>query len=189
MLVAVGLGWLGWVLPVPGGSLVVPTAVVTAVGTALAGACRLATRSRPLAASLVGVTVVAAVWTFAFSLPATLAWDPAASVQARAALAQLAGGPRDRYGVPLHPCTTVSAGHVGPMTAPYRHCAVSTPQGHVVLFTAVGSPRRGLAYTDVGSATFPDECSRHLTGYWWMFTAPTGGTGGCPIGYGFDGGG
>jgi hypothetical protein len=189
VLVAVGLGWLGWVLPVPGGSLVVPTAVVAAVGTALAGVCWLGTRSRLLAASVVGVTAVAAVWTFAFSLPAALAWDPGATTQARAALAQLAGGPRDRYGVPLHPCATVSAGQVGPMAAPYRHCAVSTPEGHFVLFTTVGRPRQGLGYTDVGPATFPDECSRHLTGAWWMFTAPHGGTGWCPVGYRFDGGG
>ena len=189
VLVAVGLGWLGWVLPVPGGTLVVPTAVVAAVGTALAGACWLGTGSRALGASVVGVTAVAAVWTFAFALPATLAWDPGATSQARAALARLADGPRARDGVPLQPCATVAVGRVGPMSAPYRHCAVSSPEGHFVLFTAVGRPLQGLGYTDIGSATFPDECSRHLTGAWWMFTASHGGIGGCPIGYRFDGGG
>jgi hypothetical protein len=74
---------------------------------------------------------------------------------------------------------------VGPINAPYSRCAVSTPEGHFVLFTAVGH-NGGIGFTDRFAATFQDECTRHLTGKWWMFTSETKGTpGGCPIGYQF----
>jgi len=56
------------------------------------------------------------------------------------------------------------------------------------MFTATGGPTLGLGYTNLGGAAFPDECSRHLTGEWWMFAGTTSGTGDCPIGYQFNGG-
>ena len=188
-LVAIGLAYLGWVLPSPGGSLVVPTSVVLGIGCAAGIACWIITGRWATTAAVLGVTVLAAVWTFSFSLPARIAWDSNATSQAQTALQHLASSPRNPYGVPLRPCSTMGTGSVGPIDAPYRECAVSTPEGHFVIFTAAELTGRGLGYTDIGAATFPDECSRHLTGEWWMFTRESSGTGGCPIGYQFHGGG
>jgi hypothetical protein len=189
MLVAIVLGYLGWVLPSPGGSLVVPTLIVFGIGCAAGIACWIIAGSWVTAVAVVGVTVLASVWTFSFSLPASVAWDSNATSQAQTALQQLASSPRNQYGVPLRPCSTRTTGSVGPIGAPYRQCSVSTPEGHFVIFTAGGLTGRGLGYTDVGAATFPDQCSRHLTGEWWMFTRDSSGTSGCPIGYQFHGGG
>jgi hypothetical protein len=67
---------------------------------------------------------------------------------------------------------------------------VSSWEGHIVLYFALGAvPVRGIGYTDVGAAAFPDECSRHLVGRWWMFVGDGGGGGPCPFGYRFHGGG
>jgi len=188
-LAAIVLGYLGWVLPGPGGSLAVPTLIVAGIGCATGIACWMITGSRATAVAILGVTVLASVWTFAFSLPASLLWSPDATAQATTALQQITSSPRNQFGVPLQPCSTMTTGSVGPIDAPYRHCAVSTPEGHFVIFTSAGLTGRGLGYTDIGAATFPNECSRHLTGNWWMFTADSSGTGGCPIGYQFHGGG
>jgi len=188
-LVTVALGYLGRVLLVPGGSLAVPASIVGAIGGAVAALGWMVTRSRATAAAALAPAVIASEWTFSFALPVSMAWDGGATPQARADLRHLASSPRSRFGIPLHPCTTVGAGHVGSIDAPYRACSVGTPEGHVVVFTAAGRSTRGIAYTDIGSATFPDACARHLTGNWWMFTQDGGGTGRCPIGYGFHGGG
>ncbi len=188
-LVAIVLGYLGWVLPSPGGSLVIPTLIVFGIGCVAGIACWIITGSRATAVAILGVTVLASVWTFSFSLPASVIWGSNATSQAHTALQQLASSPRNQYGVPLRPCSTRTTGSVGPIGAPYRQCAVSTPEGHFVIFTAAGRTGRGLGYTDIGAATFPDQCSRHLTGEWWMFTEDSSGTGGCPIGYQFHGGG
>jgi len=187
--VAIVLGYLGWVLPSPGGSLVVPTLIVFGIGCAAGIACWIIPGSWATAVAVLGVTVLASVWTFSFSLPASMAWDSNATSQAQTALQQLASAPRNQYGVPLRPCSTMVTGSIGPIGAPYRQCPVSTPEGHFVIFTTAGLTGRGLGYTDVGAATFPDECSRHLTGEWWMFTQDSSGAGGCPIGYQFHGGG
>ena len=61
-----------------------------------------------------------------------------------------------------------------------------TPEGHLATFSA---GHGGLASTDVGAATFEDQCSRHLAGDWRMFTPESNGLGGCPFGYSFGGGG
>lgn len=186
---AILLGYLGWVLPSPGGSLVVPTLVVFAIGSIAGLACWIVTGSTATTLAAVTITIVASVWTFLFSLPATVSWGSNATAQAQEALVRLDSGPRSSVGLPLHPCSTVVSGSVGGIDAPYRQCAVSTPQGHFVIFTAVGQRTRGLTYTDVGAGTFQDQCTHHLIGEWWMFTGSTDGMGGCPIGYQFHGGG
>jgi hypothetical protein len=188
VVLAVLLGYLGWVLPSAGGSLAFPTLIVFGIGCAVGFVYLIITGSRATAVAFAAITVAASVWTFAYSLPASVAWDSTATSQAQAALLRLTSSPRSQYGIPLHPCSTKYAGSVGPINAPYRECAVSTPEGHFVIFTFAGQNGRGLAYTDRGAATFLDECSRHLTGKWWMFTKSTSGTGDCPIGYQFHGG-
>ncbi len=186
--IAIVLGYLGWVLPSPGGSLVFPTLIVFGSGCASGIVYWIITGGRATAVTVAAITVTASVWTFAYSLPTSVAWDSSATSQAQAALLQLSSSPRSHYGIPLHPCSTKLIGRVGPINAPYRECAVSTPEGHFVLFTVAGQNARGVGYTDRGAATFLDECSRHLTGEWWMFTRSTSGTGDCPIGYQFNGG-
>ncbi len=188
VVTAVVLGSLGWVLLDPGGSLAVPTLIVFGVGCAIAITYWIVTGSGSTAVALAAVTLAASVWTFALAIPASVVLDPSADAQAHAAFAQLASSPKSRYGIPVHPCSTKVAGSVGPLDAPYRVCAVSSAEGHFVLFTAIGPPARGLGFTDVGAATFLDECARHLVGQWWMFTARSPGTGDCPFGYQFHGG-
>jgi hypothetical protein len=191
------LGYLGWVLPSPGGSLAVPTAIVGAVGAAAAGVAWVVACFRPswrdlwaFAVTTLVLTVLAVVWTFQFSLAAAMAWDLHATPSAKSFLLQVQRGPHHANGVPVDPCTTVPTGSIGPLHAPYQECAVSSPEGHFVLFTAIGTgPVRGLGYTDGGAATFQDECSRHLVGQWWMFVQESSGTGLCPFGYRFHGGG
>jgi hypothetical protein len=189
------LGYLGWVLPSPGGSLLVPTAVVAAAGAAVAFVSWVVACFRPawrnlwaFAVAVVACTALAAVWTFEFSLPVAMAWDTGATPSAQRTLLQAQHAPINAGGVPYLPCSTVETGSIGPLPAPYRVCAISSPEGHFVIYTAVGtSPVRGVAYTDVGAATFPDECSRHLVGPWWMFVGGASGSG-CPFGYRFHGG-
>jgi len=190
--VAAVLGYLGWELPRPGASLVVPTLIVLGVGCVLATvglAYWIVSGRGAIALSIIATTLVACIWTFECSLPVAMALDTGATARAQTALEQLNSSPRSKYGIPLHPCSSEVVGSVGPLRAPYRQCAVSTPEGHFVLYTSGTGTSRGIGFTDVGAATFPDACSRHLIGPWWMFTAPTGGEGQCPIGYSFHGGG
>jgi len=197
-------GVLGWVLPTPGGSLIVPTAIVAGVGVGIAvgGATFLRLRGatgRPglFAGSIVLLGVLASVWTFQFSLPTQMALDTGASSQAEQALLQVQRGRTNPDGVPLHPCRVVRSGNIGPLTAPYTQCATSTgvaafgrTRVNFVFFTPVETRLRGLAYTNFGPATFLDECYRHLVGDWWMFNQgdPTNPAVPCPIGYKFHGG-
>lgn len=70
--------------------------------------------------------------------------------------------------IPVPPCSVVKSGAVGPLLAPYKVCAVSTAEGHIVRYTAlIGSPRHGVSYSDRGPESFLDECYQHLTGKWW----------------------
>jgi hypothetical protein len=195
IVIGVVLGYVGWVLPEPGGSVVGPAAVVLGIGVAVTviGAA-VAYVVRPqgelaFVAVMAVLTGLAIVWTWALALPVQMAWDGGATGQAQAALQRVEDGPKVR-GVPRWPCVDVTTGHVGPLAAPYRECAVATSEGHFVTFTVAGSkPVRGIGYTDIGAATFEDECYRHLTGRWWMFVADASGIGNCPIGYRFHGGG
>jgi hypothetical protein len=190
------LGYLGWTLPTPGGSLVVPTLIVAGVGlgvcaTATVVAFRIPRRRRVarFVGPLVILTLVASAWTFAFSLPARMAWDSSATARAKAILFGLNQGDVTKSVSP-QPCTTVTAGSIGPLDAPYRECATSTAEGHLVTFTAVGIRSRGIAYTDRGPETFLDQCYKHLDGSWYMFTRgnPSTPATPCPIGYAFHGG-
>jgi hypothetical protein len=161
------LGFLGWTLPTYGGSLVVPTMVVFGSGAVLVlvswALASIRRQLRPLRVSsvIVGVfTIAASIWTFGFSLPASLAWDRGATQAAQLMLAQV--GKTATHGVaPLQPCTDVTHGSIGSLQAPYSQCPEYTPEGHFVY--------------------------RHLVGQWWMFVGDAA-SGSCPIGYQFHGG-
>ena len=183
------LGCLGWVLPSPGGSLVIPTLIVFGIGCLVAVALWIATGGRAVVVSLIGIAGVASLWTFAFSLPASLAWNSGATVQALAALSRPNPPTTNPADESYLPCSVVRSGAVGPLDAPYQVCVTSFNSVHIVSFKTLGSPYRGLTYTDVGASSFPDECSRHLIGMWWMFVGDTGRIGNCPFGYQFHGGG
>ena len=138
-------------------------------------------------------TVPAAIWTFECALPAAIKWSDATG-QAQDALSLLQHSAQNRHGtVPPQPCVVHFTGSVGPLAAPYKECAIWTPVGHLVTFMA-NSPKAsgGLVYTDRPSASFEDECARHLVGDWWMFAPSTdsnGNPGSCYFGYRFAGGG
>ncbi len=195
VVIGVALGYVGWVVPEPGGSVVVPAAVVLGIGvavTVIGATVAYVVRPRgglTFVAVMAVLTGLAIVWTWALALPAQMAWGGGATAQAQAALQRVEDGPKVR-GIPRWPCVDVTTGRVGPLAAPYRECAVATSEGHFVTFTVAGSdPARGIGYTDIGAATFEDECYRHLTGRWWTFVADASGIGNCPIGYRFHGGG
>jgi hypothetical protein len=186
-LVTFVLGYLGWVLPSPGRSVIIPTLIVAGIGCAVGLMFWIITGDGTGTIALVAVAAVASVWTWSFSLPASLTWASNATHQAQSALSRLASTSTGDHG---QQCADIRTGQLGPMRAPYRQCAGFTMSGDYVVFTAAGQTTRGLAYTDRGGATFEDECSRHLVGKWWMFTAETSQTSGdCPIGYQFHGGG
>ncbi len=200
VLIGVGLGALGTALVTPGQSLARPTAIVAAVGAAIALVAWTAASFRAgrqagwiFAVGIVAVTVLAGIWTFEFALPVAIEWSDA-TAQAEGALSQLQHSPLNRHGtVPPHPCVEHTTGSVGPLAAPYTECAIWTPEGHLVRFAANGpNAQGGLVYTDRPSASFPDECARHLVGKWWMFASSTdsnGDPGSCYLGYRFAGGG
>jgi hypothetical protein len=181
--VTINLGYLGWVLPSVGGSLAIPTLIVLGIGCAIAVGWWISFRDWAVVIAVIAITIGASVWTFAFSLPTSLAWDSGATVQVQRAVALTNAGPK-RNGIPQQPCTNILTGHIGALGAPYSVC-VDSPS--LVTFTSMTRPFRGYSYTDQGAA-FPDECSKHLFGKWWMFVADVSGIGDCPIGYQFHGG-
>jgi hypothetical protein len=199
VFVGIALRALGTELVTPGHSLAVPTAIVAAVGGGIVlvswvVASFRATRQAGwiLAVGSGVVTVLACLWTFEFAIPAAIEWSNA-TAQAQGVLSRLQHSPQNFHGtVPPQPCTVHATGSVGPLGAPYRECAVWTPVGHAVTFTAAGpNASGGLVYTDRPSAFFADECARHLVGSWWMVAPSTdsdGDPGSCYIGYRFHGG-
>jgi hypothetical protein len=194
MVIGLVLGYLGWVLPIPGESFLAPTLIVAGVGVTamtLGGLLGLHPRFqsfRVFGATVLVFTVAACIWTYAFSVPASVAWDATANHQAQSVLARVNAEPKSGAGIPLRACWTVRIGTIGALESPYTECGVSTHEGHFVIFTSVRHPKGGLGYTDIGSATFPDACDRHLTGKWWAFSNETNGEGNCPVGYRFQGG-
>lgn len=196
-LIGILLGYLGWTLPRPGGSLIFPTLIVAATGASTVAVSVAFAIWRPrrlrlvtLAPLLTVFTVIAAVWTFQFSLRASMAWDASATPRAQAVLFGLNHG-NENETVPPHPCSYIATGSIGPLVAPYRQCAISTSEGHFVTFTAAGSmPSRGISYTDRGPETFLEECYKHLVGHWWMFVGAdlSNPASPCPFGYQFHGG-
>lgn len=174
------LGILGWVLPVVGRSLAVPSLIVCGVGVVVVLGSWLALGAWKLTAALAAITVGASVWTFAFSLPTAMILDTGANSQTQAALALSNGGE--------NPCLKVSTGSVGPISVPYNRCVWSSNvNGYLVTYASAG--RVGIAFTNESGSAFPDECARHLTGEWWMYTQEVRGVGNCPIGYQAHGGG
>jgi hypothetical protein len=200
VLTGIGLGILGTRLVTPGQSLAIPTAIVAAVGGGLVLVSWVVASFRTgrqagwiFAATTLVVTVLACLWTFEFALPAGIEWSDA-TTQAQDALNLVQRSPLNVHGtVPQYPCTTHTNGSIGPLDAPYKECSIWTPAGHLVEFNAIGpGAHGGLVYTDRPSASFEDECSRHLVGSWWMFapsTVSNGDPGTCYIGYTFSGGG
>lgn len=191
------LGYLGWTLPDVGGSVIVPTLIVFAIGAILtiAGSAlvRLLDLLRVLAISSLVITVLATIWTFQFSLAMRLQFSNA-TAQAIAVLNSAEHSSSNLHGtVPVQPCTVHASGSIGPLPAPYRECVTYTTEGHSVRFTRVGSESGGLAYiVDLGRNVdaFPDECVRPLIGHWSMVTVPkSDGSSLCPIGYKDSGGG
>jgi hypothetical protein len=190
---------LGWILPSPGGSLLVPTLVVLGIGVVLAGsnwvlACFVPKR-RGLWTFTVAtgvLTLLASIWTFWFSLPTAMWLDTGASRQAQSALVKLSQEPRTGNGLQINNCWTVETGSIGPLGAPYRECAIATTvvgRPFVdVSFVPLASPEHSLEYTNSGTEAFLDLCYRHLIGLWWMTTWDHSGIGDCPIGYQFHGG-
>ncbi len=152
LVVGIVLGYVGWVLPSPGGSLVVPMLIVLGIGLVLAGCSWIFACFRPgrrdcwTFAVTVGILgLLAAAWTFWFSLPVAMWSDSGAEQQAQHALVTLSREPVNANGVPVDHCWTIETGKIGPLGAPYRECAIST--------TVLGKPFVEVSFTPVGSAS------------------------------------
>jgi hypothetical protein len=199
VVIGIALGLLGTVLVAPGQSLAVPTAIVGAVGGGIVLVSWVVASFRArrqagwvLAVGVAVVTVLACLWTFEFALPAAIEWSNA-TAQAQDTFNRLQHSSQNSHGtLPPQPCTVHDSGSIGPLTAPYKECAVWTPEGHALTFVSTGqNTSGGLVYTDRPSAFFADECERHLIGNWWMFapsTVSNGDPGSCYYGYEFHGG-
>lgn len=197
LVVCLLLGYVGFVLPAPGGSLLGPAGLVAAIGVLVAaiGGTYLFVRGARVQAGwfmsiVILLTAGASVWTFEFALPARMAWDASAPSQAQQALRQAQRGPVNA------PCRVLRAGSIGPLGAPYNECPVTYASGfgsrvNIVRFTRLGTTTQGVAYTNIGPATFDDECYRHLAGDWWAFNGGdlSNPSDPCPFGYAFHGGG
>ena len=188
------LWFIGWNIPSVGGSVLAPALLVLVIGVVVAALSWVVACWRPrytglwvFAPSVLVVALLSCFWTLDLALPARLAWSTNATGVAEQALAHVRHQSADRHGVaPASGCTEVVTGSVGPLRAPYSECPVWTNEGHFVTF---GAGSGGLAFTDIGAATFEDECYRHLEGQWWMYTRETSTEGTCPFGYRFGGGG
>ena len=177
-LVPLLLGYLGWILPSVGGSVVIPTLIVFGIGLLIVIiGCAVAMdrpRWKPFAIGAVIATVLASIWTFQFSLALQIQFSNA-TAQAKAAL-QRSYSSQD--GIPV--CTVQASGSLGPLSAPYRECV----SGQMVTFNPVGNQTARLIYADNGSVDLQDACVRPLMGGWTMFTALSDAAA-CPNGYKF----
>lgn len=200
VVIGIALGVLGTMLVTPGQSLAVPTAIVGAVGGGIVLASWVVASFRArrqagwiLAVGAAVVTVLACLWTFEFALPTAIEWSNATE-HAQDTFNKLHHSSQNSHGtLPPQPCILHDSGAVGPLSAPYKECAIWSPEGHALTFVS-SSPSNsgGLVHTDRPSAFFADECERHLTGNWWMFapsTVSNGDPGSCYYGYQFHGGG
>jgi hypothetical protein len=182
-------GFIGFTFVTPGASLATICALLVAIGVlalALAWAAlrKLGTRV-PLAVFAAGTVLLGAAaiwWTWAFAMPAALQWDAGATPRALAALQGI--------GNEKSVCVNVTSGAIGPLTPPFRQCAINGAPGSTVEYTALSgttpaSPYRGLLFSFAPEATFSDECSRHLVGHWYASTSDPSGL----IGYTCHGGG
>jgi hypothetical protein len=115
--VGIGLGALGTALVTPRQSLAVPTAWVAGIGGAIVLVSWVVASFRAghqagwiFAVSVAVVTVLAAIWTFEFALPAAIEWSDA-TVQAQEALSLIQHSPQNDSGtVPPQPCVVHTTG-------------------------------------------------------------------------------
>jgi hypothetical protein len=121
---------------------------------------------------------MAIIWTFFGVLPASVIWNSSGPQLAATASGGSNGG-----------CRLVTSGSVGLIDAPYNVC-VDTFNGATAVRFATADGKSGYLYLTATSSSgwFPDECSRHLIGKWWIFGSGDG-IGDCPFGYQFHGGG
>ncbi len=201
IIVGLILGYLGWIFPIPGGSVVGPSLEILGIGFAIVAAAIVAIIFAPaswlpwLSTFLVAqfiVTIVMSVWAYGFPLKVAMAiQQPRADLAAEGYLHSLNHG-NLQMNVPSTPCRVVNTGHIGPLEAPYQECAFSTAEGHFINFTSAKPGTKGrLTYTDVELKTFADMCYRHLVGRWYTSTLPHLEQPGypCPMGYSFHGSG
>jgi hypothetical protein len=133
ILVGLALGYLGWVLPTPGDSFLVPTLVVAGVGVVLVlvvGIFALHPFHQSLwvfCLTVLVFTIAASIWTYEFSVPASVAWDTNATHQAQLVLARVNAEPKTVNGVPSKACWTVWSGSIGSLRAPYSECGGGVP--------------------------------------------------------------
>jgi hypothetical protein len=176
-------GYVAFVIESPGTSLAGHSLLVAAIPVVVAAFGWLSLRSKGrklrviFATSILIAGFLATWWAWAFAMPAAMTWDNRATLDAVAATS----------GIPPEKsvCVQVTSGAIGPLSAPYRRCALTGPPGSIVEYFARGStdPTRGLIF-DEGPAP-SDECVRHLTGHWYAFTNNPSGM----IGYTCRGGG
>lgn len=178
-------GLLGWLLVRPGSSVLVPTAevAVLAILPFVIGMAALSfSDNRQLHRLFIGLFGVlgpmAIAWTFFGVLPASVIWNSSGPQLAATATTGSNGG-----------CRLVTSGSIGLIDAPYNVCVTTFNGGTGVRFAAADG-KSGYVYLTATSSSgwFPDECSRHLIGKWWMFGSSDG-IGDCPFGYQFHGGG
>ncbi len=183
ILVGLVEGLVGWELQSPGGSLAIPclkvgviAVSVLLVGTWLLGRLEQKRACRAFVAASVCFGVVAVWWTYAFALPAAMAWDAGATPMATSSLIGApANGSR---------CTTINSGSIGPMQAPFTQCASNASTGPVVFYGAVSNQDEGLAFVEgsMRDTLGGYACVRHLVGEWWAWQ--NAGTN-CHLGYNF----
>jgi hypothetical protein len=183
MLVAL-LFYLGWILPRPGQSLAGPTVICLIIGGSATLIGWLCFRQVFLAVSMLIVSLSAATWTIELSLPLQI-WSSTATIQAQLAVHDLHSSSHHSTPSAKGNCSDHATGHIGPLDAPYRQCAYDSGGARFVVFTSLPLAEWGLEYST--SSALPDECSRHLTGPWWMFSQPHHPGNGCPIGYSLQG--
>jgi hypothetical protein len=173
LLLGIALGALGWTLPSYGSSIAIPTLIVFGIGALFIVGTVIARWRFPKKGHLrlffIGaavVTVLASVWTFEFSLPASFALDSSSTAQAQLAL---------RGFNATRSCVAITHGSVGSLQAPYMRCVQPDPgfvtysplRGDIPAVAQVRSyveqvgPQTtgsfGVAYTEVGASTFRDR--------------------------------
>ena len=176
-------GYLAYITESPGTSLAGHCLLVASIAVVVAAVGWRLLRSKNhkirlvFAVSFLAAGFLATWWAWSFAMPAAMSWDSSATPRALGALKGI--------GVDRSVCVNVTSGSIGPLHAPYRQCAVIGGTGSLVEFTAQSqgnkadvSPYRGLIFSDQPESTFSDECTRHLVGEWYAYTAdPSGMTG------------
>jgi hypothetical protein len=174
--------WLGYVLPDPGYSVLMPVVAIVFLGLiglavtwrALSGSHRRSLR-RQLAVAIGGCTLMASVWSVEFAMPLSMTLGSGSAMQ-QARAAEMAQWNQKVPG--SAPCTKFLHGHVGPLDAPYTVCP-DVANG-TVEFTKGDSLSHGIFYQLNRQGNGPAMCVRHLEGPWY---AQVSGQQNCPMGY------